>query len=158
MLITERNKLGTLAVSLDEAKSWLRVDSNEDDTLINTLIESAEFMFEDVTGMFVTEEEVKLTSTDVELRLPFLPASTITSVDENGDAEEFEYDAGFGYIKFEDDSEHNITYAGKGDIASYKTVILQIIALLYENRGDVNADVDISKVNGIDKYINKQWV
>ena len=158
MMITERTKLSGYAVTLDEAKSWLRVDIGSDDSLIQLLIESAELMFEDYTGLFVSEEEVKFTTSEYEVRMPYLPALSIASEDADGNAETFDYDAGSGYITFDVGGEHNVTYAGKGQLEAYKAIILQIVALLYENRGDTNADVDISKVNGIEKYTNKLWI
>jgi uncharacterized phage protein (predicted DNA packaging) len=40
-----------MIVSLDEAKNWLRIDFNEDDALLTTLIGAAEEYLQNATGI-----------------------------------------------------------------------------------------------------------
>lgn len=39
-----------MIVTLDEAKEWLRVDTNEEDSLIDTLINASELYLKNATG------------------------------------------------------------------------------------------------------------
>ena len=47
-------------VSLDEAKAWLRIDGNEEDNLVSSLIEAARQMVERQTGLLLISQSWRL--------------------------------------------------------------------------------------------------
>ena|SRR5688572_7920577 len=73
----------TLVVSLDEAKSWLKLDGTTEDTLLTSAILAATAECEAYAGLsFITRSRiVKITSfTGKDLILPYGPVTAITSV------------------------------------------------------------------------------
>ena len=46
-----------MMITLDEAKNWLRVDHNEDDQIITTIINAVPVYIEAATGLTETEQE-----------------------------------------------------------------------------------------------------
>jgi uncharacterized phiE125 gp8 family phage protein len=70
-------------VSLDEAKAHLRVDSADEDALIEALVEAAQAHVEQYTGLYLAEQTVKLRAWGFDLgasRLPAGPVSEVTSI------------------------------------------------------------------------------
>jgi len=154
-------------VTLEEAKSHLRVDASDDDTLIEGLITAARQYYEDVTRRALITQTWRL-SLDrwpggSEILLPRAPLQSVTSVvytDSDGTAttwssDEYAVDAdsepgrvvlGYGYswpsATLRTSLPIQITYeAGYGDADDVPEKIKQAIKLLvghwYENREGV---------------------
>lgn len=156
----------TLVVSLDEVKTWLKIDGTDEDTLLTSLIASATAECEAYSGLsFITRNRtVRLTSLSAkDVILPYGPVTALTSItyadDEDApqtiDAADYTLDSASGLAKVRITESwpttnlvlNNVTVtyvAGYADAASVpeviKTGIKQRIAVVYEKRGDVDTD------------------
>jgi hypothetical protein len=166
-----RDKPQGFLLDLDEVKSWLRVDSTADDLLLTELIKSAEFMFEDYTGRLAEWENVAIMVNPYGVEnpvftMPLLPINRVTAVvDNEQNPVQYESNMASGTVTItEDVSEKDfllIAYEGKsndGILQGIRVILLQIVALLYENRGDTQADLSLGKIPGIDQYKLKLWI
>lgn len=161
-------------VSLSEAKLHLRVDHDEDDALISSLIVAAREQAEAFTNRAFIEQTLVLTMDEFcdRIKLPKPPFISVTSVvylDGSGDsqtvsgavyriASRFEpalltLEPGQVWPSTYDvDDAVTITYkAGYGGAASavpdsVKAAIKMIVESLYENRGDLSQGVTISEI------------
>jgi hypothetical protein len=69
-------------ITLTEAKNYLKVDYNEDDDLINSLILSAQKRLEQYAGIAFNERTLQtIAYVDNFIELPYAPISTILSVE-----------------------------------------------------------------------------
>lgn len=150
-------------VTLEEAKTHLRVDDTTDDTYITALITAARQMCETYTGLsFMTQtREVVLDdfpSYGCDIQLAYGPFQSVTSVKYNdGDSVEqtltvntdYKVDLFNGRVQqldgwFDTDGHNNAVavryqagYASADDVPSViKQAILMQVAAMYENRGD----------------------
>ena len=139
-------------VTLEEAKQHLRVDGNEDDSLINALITAARQKAEEYTRRaFITQtREFALDSACGVLYLPRPPVQAVEAVTVDGEVVAPENYALVGrdalYIKVPLYAANPggvvIRYrAGYGDTSAdvpqvIQQAILMLIAHLYEHRGD----------------------
>ena len=74
-------------ISLDEAKSFLRVDNDDENAFIETLIRSAREQLEDRLNIAMIERSMRLEQSDGgDIVLPRWPVSTIDTVSVNGQA------------------------------------------------------------------------
>lgn len=157
-----------LVVSLLEVKAWLKIDGDDEDDLLTSLIASATAECEAYSGLsFITRTRtVKLSSFNGrDLILPYGPVTALTSIaytDEDDvtdtvDASDYSVDiaSGLARVRVTESWPYTnralsnvvVTYeAGYADAASVpeviKTAIKQKIALDYEKRGDVDTDSD----------------
>lgn len=157
-------------VTLEEAKLFLRVDGDGDDTLITNLIKAATLQAEKYTGRFFIERTVtaKFAGADVTRceRYPFLkirraPLQSITSfqvmVDdalEDVPATSYQLKESNGFSRIliiesitADDVPFPLVVVGVVGYGKAKAVpedindaIKMLVAFLYENRGDVQPD------------------
>lgn len=69
-------------LTLDETKAHLRVEIDDDDNLISTLIIAAYLFAENYTNRIINQDskELKLESFDSVIQLPYLPVQSITSI------------------------------------------------------------------------------
>ncbi len=161
--ILNKETTGTIDLQLDEVKSWLRVDSTADDVLITSLISSAYNMVEEYTGSTITEATytIRFSTISTEVVLPYQPIVSIVNVkDSEGTSLDYTFDGinivtlevmPTGSIDIEYDAGNDIDYKN-----GLKLVLLNTIALLYENRGDKG--VNISAVPYIEKYKRILWL
>lgn len=69
-------------ITLSQAKAWLRVDGNEENALIATLIITAREMVETDTGLILVPRTIRIFSTPPTTRELELPVSPVASVDD----------------------------------------------------------------------------
>lgn len=73
--------LVTEPVSLADAKKWMRVEYDSDDTLITALIKSTRTLLESYTGLsFGTKTIETVIDITKEIQVPYSPLQTMTSV------------------------------------------------------------------------------
>jgi uncharacterized phiE125 gp8 family phage protein len=136
-------------VTLAEAKSHLRVDLNDDDTLINALITAARQMAEEYTRRaFITQTwEATFLPLGVPyrgIRLSRPPVQQIVSITVDGQTlDPTKYELLDDWIEFDPKPlpqdkiviRYNAGYGSAADVPSpIKQAILQIVGHLYENR------------------------
>jgi hypothetical protein len=134
----------TEPVTLQEAKDWCRIDVNDDDTLITSLITAARIMCENYANLSFINRTV---TAKIKNRLggfnpPYGPLKEITSAtDSDGNAiTDFDFDNAYpGNV--------TIVYTAGYDTlpVNLKTAILNQIAFLYENRGDIRLQHGMSE-------------
>jgi uncharacterized phiE125 gp8 family phage protein len=158
-------------IALADAKAWLRIENTAEDELVGTLIASARLVVENLTRRFMVAQTWRLVLDDLstgELRLPFSPvrkvivrvfdvagAPTIAS------AQTYTLTAvgGDTRLKFtgpppqpgkltggvEVDVEAGFSANAQGVPEPLRQAMRLLVARWYENRGDVEADADISR-------------
>lgn len=82
MSVTVKTPPAETPISLEEAKSHLRVDSSADDTYITGLISAATDYVERLTNRALVSQTIEFTTTalNTEIVLPRAPATSLTSV------------------------------------------------------------------------------
>lgn len=144
-------------VTLTEAKNYLRVDYNEDDTLIQSLIDTAQSRLENYAGVAMTERKLAVFAYVGEfIELPYYPIGTIERVqywDGNGwvtmtygDYLTFGITTKKVYMVANNNMEYNFIYTCGYTTTPkpMKTAILKYVADLYEYR---ESSVESSKPN-----------
>lgn len=151
MLKVSKSVTGSEPITLQEAKDWMRVDGDADDSLITSLITQSRELAEEYLNISIAQTTLVLDATArVELLLPYGPVQTITSVTDQ-EGHDVDYTWNEFYIKFDQG-----TYSVTGGSALYvdtittydsglavipaglKLGLLEFIAWLYENRGDTS--------------------
>ena len=82
------SNIGTEPVTLDEAKAWLKVDFDDEDTLIENLITGVREKIEEFTGLALVEKTIEYFDEEIpddELVLPYPEHDEITEVKINGE-------------------------------------------------------------------------
>ena len=163
MIKVERERTGLLTLDLATIKLWLKVDGNADDALITDLIEQSADLIESYCNRSFADTSIILTaSARTEMQLPYLGDSyTITSVTD--------YDA--VDIDYEDNKMGQITmsYNDQDFIIDYEVTAIQssglllaqkeIIAYLYENRGDASEiQMMLTQNKNLQIFRNLVWI
>jgi hypothetical protein len=150
-------------LNLDDVKNWLKVDFDRDDALITDLIEAAIDLFELYTGYSVDSENVKVwLRSDISIfTLPYVFPDVINSVKINGNDVVFTFD-GLNTIVLDDidvpDGVIEVDYQTEAGLDyGMKVILYEIVAILYDNRGNANEQIDLSKIKMIDKYNKNLW-
>lgn len=154
------------AVSLTEAKTFLRVDTDDDDTLITALVQAATEYFQDATNRRLVTQTLEygldeFPAAGDKLTLPRSPVQEITSVeyvDSNGDTQTWSSESYFVDTRSEparicpaEGESWPTTQAKPGAVTvtfvagyeddevpeSIKTCVLQLVAHWYEERQPV---------------------
>ena len=160
-------------LDLPTVKSFLRVDFVEDDTLITSMITQAREVVEDYLSRSIVQCDVTATCTvRDELFLPYGPVLSIDSVkDKDGEVIDYTWN-GFtvffnGTYTVEECESNNfvITYKAGSDAnnllpAGLKLGLLETIAYLYDNRGNVEKDIMLLLIQNTNlmPYRNKVWI
>jgi len=175
----------TLVVSLEEVKTWLKIDSSSEDVLLTSLIASATAECEAYAGLsFITRTRtVSLTALiGKEVLLPYGPVTALTSIvysdQDDGsqtiDSGDYSVDiaSGLARVRVTDTwpstnlslSNVVITYvAGYANAAAVpeiiKTAVKKKIAVDYEKRGDTmeNSDAWMKTLDPIKVYWNAEY-
>lgn len=136
---------GSEPVSLTEAKAWCRIDVNDENSLITSLITAARIMCEQYTNIsFITRTVTAVLNNSCgNIFLPYGPVTgTVTTVDRDGNAiaDVKIYGSVFKFIESPCDDYMKVSYtAGYTTLPpNLKTAVLSQIAWMYENRGDAN--------------------
>lgn len=146
----------TLAVTVDAAKSWARIDGTFDDSIVEDLIKDAQKAFRRFTRSVLYETTVNVTysfdsSGNVEFRLPYGPVDSITSVQVDGTDIDYTQTGDWIDISNHDAEDVAIKYVAKryapaDDIAGdIKIGLLKYIATNYDDRENTAMD-EISEV------------
>jgi uncharacterized phiE125 gp8 family phage protein len=165
----------TLPVTLAEAKLWLKIDGDDEDTLLTAAITAATVECEAYAGLsFITRTRtIKLTAFRGDLILPYGPVTALTSieyVDSNGDAAEIDsadytldIDSGLAKVRILDswpETNLELNNAVITYVAGYATpelvppiiklAIQKRLAFHYEKRGDEKAEQDPAWMDFLD--------
>ena len=150
--------LGGDPITLEEAKTQLRVDFADDDTEITSLISKAIRHVESYCNISIAYQRISLISRmEREWKLPYGPVIGIESVSDNTlftGSGPVSYESSDSDWKFDGDTfdpngcyRMKIVYtAGNFCPPDLKDVILQVITFLYENRGE---DIKTADLNDI---------
>ncbi len=150
-------------ISLDEVKLFLKIDHEEEDSLLELLISAASEKFEIITGIALISQIWKVIVSDIDLldiTLPIQPAMSVQKIfaqDMFGQNKEipkksYVFDANDGSVYLKEmcfPRTLEITYqAGYGESAkavpaSIKAMLLRHIATMYEERSS-SAPFDIA--------------
>lgn len=131
-------------LSLEDAKKWMRVEYDSDDTLIEALIKSSRMLLESYTGLsFGTKEIEAVLDITKEVTVPYSPLQTMTSVYKRDDnewvlsVENEDYWIINDTIKVNFPGLYKLTYeAGYEELPEpLLTDIKVILSWQYENRG-----------------------
>lgn len=133
----------TIPVTLDEAKNFCRVLTNDENMLIELLINSAVDFAQNVTGrqLCTATYEVVVGYKTAPFCLPKAPLKEIVSVKSLGVEIDYSihYDVDVAFIEFLASDDVTITYkCGYDDVPSaLKAWILNKVATLYEHREQI---------------------
>lgn len=144
----------TEPVTAAEAKTWLRVDYSDDDTLITGMIKSARQSIEQFTNLALVDKSVLMDVTTTcetdNIRLPYvdsIESVTIEDIDEEAAVDTEDYKIRGTGIK--------VTYGGYFSIEydieaspvpeALKEAIKMEVAERYANRGENNGTEGLSK-------------
>ena len=139
-------------VTIEEAKSFCRILTNDDDAIISLLIDAATDYAQNVTGrQFCTSTyEIVVGGQQSPLRLPKAPLKAITSVTCNSVDLNYSlhYDYDIAFIEFSATDDVTITYTCGYDIipASLKAWCLNKVSTLYENREGIVVGLSVAEV------------
>lgn len=161
---------GSDPLLLNTVKDFLRVDYDEDDTLLTSLISQTRDIIEEYLSISMVATKVTLTASPrAELRLPYGPVLTVTSV-KDADGNDMDYVWDGLCIKFGVAGTYvlNSTY-NQNSTTIYNTGYtefprglelgwLEIIAWLYENRGDTSGlSYMLNRNTNLMPYRAKLW-
>ena len=134
-------------VSLEYAKEWMKVETDDDDGLINHLITTARVQCEDFTNTCLKGRTLKVwfNNSAGGINLPYCPLQSMVELTTDNGANVIDEDNyslfGIPFPRLEYPKEDRMTaeyIAGFETLPEpYMTAIMQQIGFLYENRGDV---------------------
>tara|TARA_R100000773_G_C4159297_1_gene77853 strand:+ start:77 stop:595 length:519 start_codon:yes stop_codon:yes gene_type:complete len=134
---------GSEIVSVSDAKSFIRIDTSDDDTLLLNMIKQARIWCENYIGKDIVAKSRQYYKeiANGRFEIPFAPIASITSVTVENEAVTYET-----YGLYDDIIEINTLGNHKDIIVSYTTsgqddpllqqAILQFVSTLYDNRAD----------------------
>lgn len=139
------SKETTSPIGLDLVKSFLKIDTDDDDVIISALLSSAILFAERYIGIDITSATYQTYSTDLEITLRRAPFNSITSFqllnsdDVYEDYTDYKLFSGlYGIVTPEDYGTYKIVFQTGYDSVPEDLVvaILQHVAFMYSNRGD----------------------
>jgi uncharacterized phiE125 gp8 family phage protein len=142
----------TQPVTIEEAKSFCRILTNDDDAIISLLIDAATDYAQNVTGrqLCTATYEIVVGGERSPLRLPKAPLKAIMSVICNGVDLDYSlhYDYDVAFIEFSATDDVTITYECGYDVipASLKAWCLNKVSTLYENREGIVVGLSVAEV------------
>lgn len=145
MLIKKVEVIGEEPVTLPEAKNFLRIDFEEDNSYIDSLIATAREHIETISNIVLIEKEIsiKVEDADSELKLPFEPFSQVVSVidEEGADISDYEIETDYeGEARISFSTEQifpvDVVYRSGFDLIPRPLwqAILILVSHLYDNR------------------------
>ncbi len=158
-------------IGLAETKAWLRIETTAEDELVGTLIASARLVVENLTRRFMVAQTWRIVLDDVtsgDVRLPFSPVRNVlvrvfdaAGAPTIAPAQSYSLTAEGGDTRLrfsstppqpgrrtggvEIDVEAGFAANAQGVPAPLRQAMRLLVARWYENRGDVEADADISR-------------
>lgn len=161
MIEVNRTVTGTEELTLEDAKAFLRVDFDDDDTLITDLISQSRDLIEQYTNRSLVDSEIKLTASKRQsIILPFGLVSTVVSVKDTETQEDLEFKWDGLYLSYVSDNTTLIDYTTvanntQGLMLGWK----EIVSYFYENRGDTSSIALILYYNtNLMPYRRKIWI
>ena len=143
---------GSEVVSTAIAKTFMRVDTSEDDTIIGDMIETARVVCENYLGKDIVAKNRTLYIPFVNdrINLPFAPVASISSITADGDSATYET-RGLDNELIELDQtpakEVKITYVTSGlTDANIQHAIKQLVSTYYDNRSDFVTGTIVAEV------------
>lgn len=134
--------LGSEPVTLSETKNYMRVDTNQDDSLITNIIEQSRIYLENYICRDIVSKDRTFFLDDAVsiINIPFAPVETISTVTVEGSTAAFT-EIGLKKEMIELNQlpakRIKITYQTSGFVdTSIKQAILQMASTLYDNRAD----------------------
>jgi len=166
---------GAEPISLETAKDWLRVTSEDDDVIITDLITAARKRIEAYSTRSMVAKSITLTGhVETSFMLPYAPISNITAVKylqgqivdtgvnnwQTLDPDEYQI-IGYNDKQFRPQIEgvYEITYTttANTDIA-LKTDLKRVLLWMYENRGDDTDEMPIELMSNAKTLKVLSWV
>ena len=144
--------LGNEIITAADVKSYVIIDTNEDDALIANMITEARIWCENYISRDIVAKNrtYYLSDTSGLFDLPFAPIDTVTGVTIEGEAATFT-ESGLDDLSIELDggpsSNVKVTYttAGLND-GLIKQALLQMVSNLYDNRADFVTGTIVSQI------------
>lgn len=128
-------------ITLEEAKSFCRISSNDEDAALEILIGAATDYAQNATGRQLCEATYEIVTTQSPLILPKAPLKEIVSVQVEGIDLDYtlSWDIDVGIIEFSSTEEVTITYkAGYSTVPSaIKAWMMNRVSTLFENRESI---------------------
>ncbi|MGL5784832.1 MAG: head-tail connector protein [Alphaproteobacteria bacterium] len=152
-------KAKQLPVSMEMAKTYLRIQHTEEDALVEHLIKTAAEWIQESTGKSLLRQKCQYTHANQQFFLPYGPVHQVIEVKVKGKllrADQYHLDMAKGFIALElplfkrSSTKATVTYeAGFGenpdDIPeAIRNAILTAIAYLYENRDNSEPKLSLS--------------
>jgi len=146
------SSLGNEIITLADVKSYVRIDSTEDDAIITNMIEQARIWCENYISRDIVPKSRTyfLGDTSGLFDLPFAPIAEVQSVTVEGEAATFtEY--GLDDLSIELDggpsSNVKVTYTTSGlNDGLIKQALLQMVSNYYDNRADFVTGTIVSDI------------
>jgi uncharacterized phiE125 gp8 family phage protein len=166
---------GSEPVSLETAKDWLRVTSEDDDTIITDLITVARKKIERYATRSLVNKTIVLTGRIEEyFLLPYAPVNIVSQVRvlqgqdlttgenewETLDADEYQLVGYFQkHFKPAYGATYEITYTTLGDTDNgLLTDLKRVLLWMYENRGDDSDSMPIELMSNAKTLKDLSWV
>ena len=134
---------GSEIVTIAEAKSFIRIDTSDDDTLLDNMIKQARIWSENYIGKDIVAKTRKyyLEQASSRFEIPFSPIASISSVTVEGVSSNYTtYGINEDVIEINNlgtNKEIIVNYTTAGlDDALLQQAILQFVSTLYDNRAD----------------------
>lgn len=150
--IKVNSTIGSELISTADVKSYARIDTDADDTLISNMIVQARIWIENFISKDIVSKNrtYYLPETSGVFDLPFAPISSVSSVTSEGEAADYsEYGLDDTSIELDGGySKHvKVTYitAGLSD-ELLKQAMLQLVATYYDNRADFIVGESITEI------------
>jgi len=159
MIQLRKETTGSEILSILDVKKWLKVDYSTEDLILTELITQSREILENYLDLSLIDSVIDITTDNNNIMLPYPTIHQIsTVVDLTGNTLEYEFN-GF-YITVNTNDTYKIIYSTKYDtqIKGIKLFLLEIIAYLYENRGDTKLQEYLNNNSGLKKYRNKVWI
>lgn len=112
------NRSNEQPITVDDAKSWARIDDDFDDVIVDSLIDAATRAFEEYTRTLLYSSTVTVKysfdrSGRAEFRLPYGPVDSITSVQHDGTDITYTQKGDWILLKDHDGEDVDIVYVAK---------------------------------------------
>lgn len=166
---------GAEPISLETAKDWLRVTTEDDDTIITDLIKAARHRIEAYSLKSMVSKSIVLTGyIETSFNMPYAPVSAISAVKalqgqivdtgandwQTLDADEYQV-IGYNEKQFRPQFSgvYEITYTTSANAdARLKTDLKRVLLWLYENRGDDTDEMPAELMSNAKTLKDLTWV
>lgn len=148
-------------ISLEKAKQWLKVDTDDDDDLLQDLIMQVGDLTCEYLGRSILPTQVVLTSSNgYSVQLPYGPVDTIVSVqDDSGHDLNYDWDGTWITVPTPYSAQVVITYNTADELPhGLVMAMLEVLTKVYEQRGEDPWHYLIYENQNLSPYRMKLWV